>query len=447
MLLGPGWPCAAFCRWPAVEASESVEHCARIVRFPKEEGRGPVGYGMCPARLRPSLTSDPNGARRERQARAAATSSAAPRSPRPTAVPPTSSTPAPARCSPPRRCPSEADVDRAYRAAAEAFEAWRDSTPVGAAEGDCWGSPTLLEQHADELVALESENTGKPIGLTASEEIPPMIDQIRFFAGAARVLEGRAAGEYMAGHTSMIRREPIGVIGQVTPWNYPMMMAVWKFAPAIAAGNTVVAQALGHHAGHHGADGRADQRGRAAAARASSTSSAATATPAVPSSSTGSPQMVAITGSVRAGMEVAEVGLVATSSASTSSSAARLRSSSSTTPTSRPPPKAIAVAGYFNAGQDCTAATRVLASGASTTTSSRPSPSRPRTPRPRSRTAPATRTRWSRRSTTSTSWRGCRRSSNACRRTPRWTRAASGRATVASTSSPRSSPACGRTTR
>src|SRR4029077_12745014 len=98
----------------------------------------------------------------------------------------------------------------------------------------------LLEEHADELVALESENTGKPLALTMSEEIPPMIDQLRFFAGAARLLEGRAAGEYMAGHNSIIRREPIGVIGQVTPWNYPMMMAVWKFAPALAAGNAVV---------------------------------------------------------------------------------------------------------------------------------------------------------------------------------------------------------------
>jgi betaine-aldehyde dehydrogenase len=89
-------------------------------------------------------------------------------------------------------------------------------------------------------VHLEAENTGKPNALTASEELPPMVDQIRFFAGAARVLEGRAAGEYLKGHTSWVRREPIGVIGQVTPWNYPMMMAIWKIAPALAAGNTVV---------------------------------------------------------------------------------------------------------------------------------------------------------------------------------------------------------------
>jgi len=84
-------------------------------------------------------------------------------------------------------------------------------------------------------VRAESENTGKPLALTMSEEVPPMVDQIRFFAGAARQLEGRSAAEYMAGHTSFVRREPIGVCGQVTPWNYPMMMAVWKWAPAIAA--------------------------------------------------------------------------------------------------------------------------------------------------------------------------------------------------------------------
>ncbi|MEO6821975.1 MAG: aldehyde dehydrogenase family protein, partial [Candidatus Nanopelagicales bacterium] len=131
------------------------------------------------------------------------------------------------------------DVDRAYRAAADAFEGWRDSTP-GERSTAMLKIADVLEAHAEELVALESQNTGKPLAVVASEEIPPMIDQIRFFAGAARVLEGRAAGEYMKGFTSFIRREPVGVVGQVTPWNYPMMMAVWKFAPAIAAGNTVV---------------------------------------------------------------------------------------------------------------------------------------------------------------------------------------------------------------
>src|SRR6266511_4042776 len=90
-----------------------------------------------------------------------------------------------------------------------------------------------LEERAEELVRLESENTGKPFQLTLDEEVPPAVDQIRFFAGAARMLQGLSTGEYMAGHTSMIRREPVGVCAQVTPWNYPFMMAVWKWAPAI----------------------------------------------------------------------------------------------------------------------------------------------------------------------------------------------------------------------
>ncbi len=104
------------------------------------------------------------------------------------------------------------DVDRAYTAAATAFEGWRDTTP-SERQRALLRLADLVEEHADELVSLESRNTGKPIGLTASEEIPPMVDQIRFFAGAARTLEGKAATEYMAGHTSWIRREPIGVIG------------------------------------------------------------------------------------------------------------------------------------------------------------------------------------------------------------------------------------------
>ncbi len=131
------------------------------------------------------------------------------------------------------------DVDRACRAAATAFERWRDTTP---SERSLllWKLAEAIESRAEDFIAAEGRNTGKPLALTRSEEIPPMLDQIRFFAGAARVLEGRSAGEYMAGHTSWIRREPIGVVAQVTPWNYPMMMAVWKIAPTLAAGNTVV---------------------------------------------------------------------------------------------------------------------------------------------------------------------------------------------------------------
>ena len=124
----------------------------------------------------------------------------------------------------------QADVDAAYAAADRAFDEWGRTTPSERQQA-LLKFADAIEAHADELIALESENTGKIQALTASEEIPPMVDQLRFFAGAARVLEGKAAGEYMAGHTSWIRREPIGVVGQVTPWNYPLMMAVWKIAP------------------------------------------------------------------------------------------------------------------------------------------------------------------------------------------------------------------------
>jgi betaine-aldehyde dehydrogenase len=131
------------------------------------------------------------------------------------------------------------DVDQAFQAAGHAFESWRWSTP-SERQRALLKLADVIEQNADELVAVESENTGKPVGLTKSEEIGPMLDQIRFFAGAARVLEGKATGEYMKGYTSSIRREPVGPVAQVAPWNYPMMMSVWKFAPALAAGNTVV---------------------------------------------------------------------------------------------------------------------------------------------------------------------------------------------------------------
>jgi len=131
------------------------------------------------------------------------------------------------------------DVDGAMRSAADAFPGWRDATPSQRARA-LLRIADALEEHADELAAIEGRDTGKPIALTLSEEIPPAADQIRFFAGAARMLEGRAAAEYMAGHTSFIRREPIGVCAAVTPWNYPFMMAVWKWGPALAAGNTMV---------------------------------------------------------------------------------------------------------------------------------------------------------------------------------------------------------------
>ena len=134
---------------------------------------------------------------------------------------------------------SAEDVDAALQAAAEAFGSWRDATPADRSLA-LLKIADAVEARADELVAAECRNTGKPVALTMSEELPPIVDQLRFFAGAARVLEGRSAGEYMPDHTSYVRREPIGVCAQVTPWNYPLMMAIWKIAPALAAGNAVV---------------------------------------------------------------------------------------------------------------------------------------------------------------------------------------------------------------
>jgi len=251
---------------------------------------------------------------------------------------------------------TSADVDRAMSAAANAFETWRDTTP-SERQRALLRLADAIEARTDDVLDAECRNTGKPRGLTASEEIPPMVDQIRFFAGAARVLEGRSAGEYMAGHTSYVRREPIGVCGQVTPWNYPMMMAVWKFAPAIAAGNTVVLKPsdttpvstllLAEIAAEFLPPGVLNvicgdrDTGRALVSHPT-------------------PQLVSITGSTRAGKEVA------------AAAAADLKRTHLELGGKAPvivfddadiaaAAEAIAVAGYFNAGQDCTAATRVLA--------------------------------------------------------------------------------------
>lgn len=131
------------------------------------------------------------------------------------------------------------DVDRAYAAATEAYKSWRWATPSERQQA-LLKFADHVEANADEMVAIEVQDTGKPTALTLSEEIGPMVDQLRFFAGAARVLEGKSSGEYMRGFSSSIRREPVGVVGQVAPWNYPMMMGVWKIAPALAAGCTVV---------------------------------------------------------------------------------------------------------------------------------------------------------------------------------------------------------------
>jgi len=250
----------------------------------------------------------------------------------------------------------EAEVAAAVAAAADAFPGWRDATPAERSLA-LLRIADAIEARADVFVKAESQNTGKPLGLTASEEIPPMVDQIRFFAGAARMLEGRSAGEYMAGFTSFIRREPIGVCAAVTPWNYPMMMAVWKWAPALAAGNTMVlkpsdttpystllmAELMSEFlpAGVFNVICGDRDTGRALVASKV-------------------PQMVSITGSVRAGMQVAE-----TAAADLKRVHLELGGKAPVIVFDDADPEkaaeAIAIAGYFNAGQDCTAATRVLA--------------------------------------------------------------------------------------
>jgi len=247
------------------------------------------------------------------------------------------------------------DVDRAYQAASTAFETWRDSTPSDRQKA-LLKIADALQSRSREFVDVESRDTGKPIGFTVDAELPPAIDHLRFFAGAARVLEGKSAGEYLKDHTSWVRREPIGFVGQVTPWNYPLMM-IWKIAPALADGNCIVL-------------------------KPSDTTPASTTLfaemcqeflpPGVLNVVTGDrdagravvehpiPQLVAITGSVRAGMEVAasaakqvkrvhlELGgkapVIVFDDADVEAAA-----------------EGIAGAGYFNAGQDCAAATRVIA--------------------------------------------------------------------------------------
>ncbi|HLW96005.1 MAG TPA: aldehyde dehydrogenase family protein, partial [Solirubrobacteraceae bacterium] len=126
-----------------------------------------------------------------------------------------------------------ADIDAAVAAAKRAFETWSQTTPAARADA-LLALATKVEEHGEELAREEAINAGKPIAGVLSDEVSVMCDNLRFFAGAARCMEGRAAGEYMEGHTSIIRREPVGVIGQVTPWNYPMLMAIWKIGPALA---------------------------------------------------------------------------------------------------------------------------------------------------------------------------------------------------------------------
>src|SRR6478735_2184890 len=247
------------------------------------------------------------------------------------------------------------DIDRAYAAADAAFEGWGYATPQDRSNA-LLRLAAAIEDRVEEINAVECKDTGKPIQLTMDEEMPYASDHFKFFAGAARMLEGKAAGEYMADHTSWVRREPIGVVGQVTPWNYPLLMMIWKIAPALAAGNTIVLKPSD-------------------TTPASSTLLAELCQEFLPPGvlnvvcgdrDTGrrlvehkTPQMVSITGSVRAGMEVArsaasdlkrvhlELGGKAPVIVFDDADIAKAV-------------EGIAIAGYFNAGQDCTAATRIL---------------------------------------------------------------------------------------
>src|SRR5437764_411583 len=134
---------------------------------------------------------------------------------------------------------SPGDVDRAVRAARNALDGWSSTTP-GERALALLKLADAIEEHSEEMSELEADNAGKPIAAFRQDEVPFIVDNLRFFAGAARTLEGRATGEYLSGYTSMIRREPVGVVAQITPWNYPLLMAIWKIGPALAAGNTVV---------------------------------------------------------------------------------------------------------------------------------------------------------------------------------------------------------------
>lgn len=248
-----------------------------------------------------------------------------------------------------------AEVDAAFAAASRAFPAWRDRTPAQR-QLALFRLADALADHAEEFADLESFDTGKPRATLVADEIDQSVDQLRFFAGAARELNGRAAAEYAEGFTSYVRREPVGVVAQVTPWNYPLNMAVWKIGPALAAGNTVVLKP-------------------SETTPSSTVRLAELAADILPAGvfnvvlgdrTTGAlltehpvPAMVAITGSVRAGMAVAqsaakrlkrvhlELGGKAPAVVFADADLARAAAG-------------IAQAAYFNAGQDCTAATRVI---------------------------------------------------------------------------------------
>jgi betaine-aldehyde dehydrogenase len=251
-----------------------------------------------------------------------------------------------------------ADVDRAVAAARAAFETYSRSTPAERSRL-LLKLADLVEEHGDELARLEALNAGKPIAAVQSDEIPVMADNLRFFAAAARCLEGRAAGEYMEGYTSYTRREAVGVVAQITPWNYPLMMAIWKFGPALAAGNTVVLKPAETtpvttiRFAELAADILPKGVLNIVTGRGDPTGEALISHPDV--------DMVGLTGSVDTGKHIARVAadtlkrvhlelggkapVVVFDDVSMESAM-----------------ETIAGTGYYNAGQDCTAATRVLAS-------------------------------------------------------------------------------------
>src|SRR5213592_1062001 len=250
---------------------------------------------------------------------------------------------------------SQADVDRAVEAAKAALPEWLETTPAERAEA-LLKLADAIDEHTDELAELESKNVGKPLSY-AKDELPVCADNFRFFAGAARLLEGKSAGEYMRGYTSMIRREPLGIVGGIAPWNYPLMMAVWKMGPALAAGNVQIIKPSEH---------------TPLSTLRFAELAGEILPPGVLNVITGDGEpvgagivrhpgvgMVSLTGDVATGKEIArnaastlkrvhlELGgkapVVVFDDADLEAAA-----------------EAIAVAGYFNAGQDCTAATRVL---------------------------------------------------------------------------------------
>ncbi len=280
----------------------------------------------------------------------------------------------------------QADVDAAMTAAKDAFASWKHVTP-GQRQLMLLKLADAVEANSDELVEAQHRNTGQVRSLIASEEVAAGADQLRFFAGAARIMEGKSAGEYFEGHTSYVRREPIGVVAQVAPWNYPFLMAIWKIGPALAAGNTVVLKP----------SDTTPESTLVLARLAGEIFPAGVLNVVLGTGETGAlmvehkvPGLVSITGSVRAGIAVAsgaakglkrahlELGgkapAIVFKDADIKKSAA-----------------AIAEFAFFNAGQDCTAITRVLVQDSkSTTTSSRPWWSTPRPCTPVRRTTRTT---------------------------------------------------------